>query len=146
MMRSMFLVISSNTMKNLIIILSALLNTFQLSFFTNQDFLNRGRSTKKILFRSQKKNELFFSIALLLFLSLFLSLVLFQSIKMLFLSSNLFIALFFEYLFYILTIIFLRFKYYSSIKQILLRTYFIALLSFYCNLSYHVAGSQKIFG
>ena len=64
MMRSMFLVISSNTMKNLIIILSALLNTFQLSFFTNQDFLNRGRSTKE-------KKWIVFSIALLLFLSFF---------------------------------------------------------------------------
>lgn len=101
---------------------------------------------QKRYFLEVRKKWIVFSIALLLFLSLFLSLVLFQSIKMLFLSSNLFIALFFEYLFYILTIIFLRFKRYSSIKQILLRTYFMALLSFYCNLSYHVAGSQKIFG
>ena len=73
MMRSMFLVISSNTMKNLIIILSALLNTFQLSFFTNQDFLNRGRSTKKILFRSQKKMNCFFNCFIIISLPFFVS-------------------------------------------------------------------------
>ena len=61
---------------------------------------------QKRYFLEVRKKWIVFSIALLLFLSLFLSLVLFQSIKMLFLSSNLFIALFFEYLFYILTIIF----------------------------------------
>lgn len=145
MMRSMFLVISSNTMKNLIIILSALLNTFQFIILYKPRISQQRKIYKKDTFQKSEKNELFFQL-LYYFSPFFLSLVLCQSIKMLFLSSNLFIALFFEYLFYILTIIFLRFKYYSSIKQILLRTYFIALLSFYCNLSYHVAGSQKIFG
>ena len=50
-----------------------LLNTFQLSFFTNQDFLNRGRSTKKILFRSQKKMNCFFNCFIIISLPLFVS-------------------------------------------------------------------------
>lgn len=103
----------------------------------SNDFSTDEDLQKRNFTETRKKMNRTISTAFVIFLSLFLPNVFFQSRRMLLLSSNFLIATFLGYLFYLLTAVFLRLKHFSTIKQILLRTHVIILI-FIIILSYFV--------